>query len=107
MKNKLINKKILILLLIMISMVVFMISFLNRQNKNLQEELNIETGDIMSTINKKQKEINNFLNDDKGLFSEGLLEIFRKLDLVSYIELPLEAGSRYNNYPFGGEKSLE
>ncbi len=88
-------------------MVIFMISFMSKQNKKLQEELNMETGDVISMINKKQKEIKDFMNDDKGLFSEGLLEIFRKLDLVSYIELPLEVGSQYNNYPFGSKKDVE
>jgi len=107
MKDKLVDKKIVILFLIMISMVIFMIIFLSRQNKNLKEELNMETGDVVSMINKKQKEITTFLNNDKGLFSEGLLELFKKLDLVSYIDLPLEVNSRYNNYPFGDGEDLE
>jgi cell division protein FtsL len=107
MKDKLVDKKIVVLFLIMIFMVIFMIIFLSRQNKNLQEELNMETGDIISTINKKQKEISDFLNNDNGLFSEGLLEIFRKLDLVSYIDLPLEVNSKSNNYPFGSGEDLE
>jgi cell division protein FtsL len=104
MKNKIINRRIVILFLIMISMIIFMISFMSKQNKNLQAELNMETGDIIGVINKKQKEIKDFMNDDNSLFNEGLLEIFKKLDLVSYIELPLEIGSQYNNYPFGGKK---
>lgn len=106
MKNKIIDKKIIILFLIMISMIIFMIIFMSKQNKKLQEELNMETGDIISTINKKQKEIRDFMNDDSGLFNEGLLEIFRKLDLVSYIELPLEIGSQYNKYPFVNKEDL-
>jgi len=107
MNNKLIDRKIVILFLVMIFMVIFMVIFLNKQNKNLQEELNIETGDILSIINEKQKEIKIFLSDDSGLFNEGLLEIFKKLDLVSYIELPLKIDSRYNKYPFGDGASLE
>lgn len=101
MKDKIVDKKIVILFLIMIIMIVFMIVFMSKQNKTLQEKLNMETGDVLSLINKKQKEIRDFLDDDNSLFNENLIEIFKKLDLVSYLDLPLEITARGNDYPFG------
>ncbi len=106
MKNKLIDKKMIFLFLIMIVMVVFMISFLNKQKGNLPEELDIGIGSRLDMLDRKQKEINNLLNNG-GIFSDGLQEIFKKLDLISYIDLPLEIGSQRNDYPFGNKADSE
>lgn len=106
MKSKLIDKKIIFLFIIMIVMIVFMVSFLNKQKENLPEELDIGIGGKLDMLNRKQKEINNLL-DNGGIFSDGLQEIFKKLDLISYIDLPLEIGSYRNNYPFGNKVDSE
>jgi hypothetical protein len=107
MKNKLIDKKIIFLFLIMIIMVVFMINFLNKQKVELQEQSELSTDDRLLKLSKKQKSINDFLDNNDGLFSKGLQEIFRKLDLVSYIKLPLDKDSEHNEYPFGRISDLE
>ena len=91
----------------MIVMVVFMVVFINNQKEDIEGIADFEIESRIDTINRKQKKINDFLNDNSGLFTEGFQRIFEKLNLVSYIELPLEVGDGHNEYPFGNGSSVE
>lgn len=101
MKNKIVDKKIMFLFLMMIIMIVVMIKFLNNQEGKLEKNPELGVDNRIEILNKKQERINYFLDNSSGLFSQGLQEIFEKLDLVSYIELPLPDNASFNSYPFG------
>ena len=88
-------------------MIFFMMNFLSKKEKDSESITGIKTDNRLSIINEKQKRINNFLNNSNGLFNQRLQRIFEKLDLVSYIELPLEKDLDYNNYPFGNQINLD
>ncbi len=84
-------------------MIVFMIKFLNKQEGDTQDALNSGNKiDIeLKELDKKEAKIRAILNNKDGLFNKGLREIFAKLNLVSYIDLPLTISPNYNKYPFG------
>lgn len=107
MKNKLIDKKIIFLFLVVIIMISFMIIFLNKQKNTLGKESDIEFENKLRVLDEKQEKLSNFLEGDSDLFNKRLEEIFKKLDLVSYIKLPLEIGSHSNSYPFGDGQLIE
>ncbi len=107
MKKKLIDKKIVFLFLLMIVMIIFMIVFLSKQKEETQEKIDLGIDDRLEILSKNKSKINDFLNNNNGLFTDGLQEIFEKLDPVSYIDLPLKINSSRNEYPFGKGIDLE
>jgi len=106
-KNKIVDKKIIFLFLIMLVMIVFMFYFMSQQSNNEEEILSMANESKAQLLKRKEKEINTFLKDNQNLLSQGFQEIFKKLNFVSYIDLPLKIKSDRNNYPFGNGLNSE